>query len=114
MINTKEMTYIGSFSVDSGQAIVGDPCYLNDWQDKYDNFEEYKNSEGQYGYLGACHATLRNNYGVLGMGKAVAFTTGYGDGYYEVFANLNDEGRIAQVVIDFIGDEVDEELEAVL
>jgi len=46
--------------------------------------------------------------------RAVAFTTGYGDGCYPVYAEFNDEGRIAKIVIDFIEDEVDEELEAVL
>ena len=104
-MNIDTMTYIGSFSVDSGQAIVGDPCYLDTWESEYSDFEEHKNSEGKYGYLGACHATLTNNYGTLDMGKAVAFTTGYGDGFYPVYAEFNDEGRIAKIVIDFIGDE---------
>jgi len=113
-MNLDEMEYIGSFTVDSGQAIIGDPCYLNTWEAEYSDFEEHKNSEGKYGYLGACHATLTNNYGTLGEFRAVAFTTGYGDGCYPVYAEFNDEGRIAKIVIDFIEDEVDEELEAVL
>ena len=104
-MNTKEMEYIGSFAVDSGQAIIGDPCYLDEWESQYNNFEEYKNSEGKYGYLGSCHATLTNNYGTLAMGKAVAFTTGYGDGLYPVYAEFNDEGRISKIVIEFIEDE---------
>jgi hypothetical protein len=29
-MNTKAMTFIGSFAVDSGQAMVGDPCYLDE------------------------------------------------------------------------------------
>lgn len=105
MIDTNKMTYVGSFAVDSGQAIVGDPCYLDTWQAEYDNFDEHINKAGEYSYLGACQATLTNGYGILGMGKAVAFTTGYGDGYYPVYAEFNDEGRIAKIVIDFIGDE---------
>ena len=105
MINTKEMTHIGSFMVDSGQAIVGDPCYLDEWKSQYDNFDEYKNSEGEYGYLGSCHATITNGYGELGNGKAVAFTTGWGDGYYSVYSILDDQGRIGQIVIDFVGAE---------
>ena len=106
MIDTKEMTYIGSFSVDSGQAIVGDPCYLDEWE----NWEngtpfDHEAKSGQYGYLGACGVTLKEGYGILGTGSAVAFTTGYGDGLYPDYAEFNDEGRIAKIVIDFIEDE---------
>ena len=99
------MTLIGHFSVDSGQAMVGDPCYLDNWKAEYDNFDDYKNSEGQYGYLGAAYATLTNNYGVLGGANAVVFSTGYGDGYYPVYAELNEDGRVAKIVIEFIGED---------
>ena len=26
------LTYAGTFAVDSGQAMVGDPCYLDKWE----------------------------------------------------------------------------------
>lgn len=104
MIDTNELTYIGSFTVDSGQAIVGDPCYLDGWEAEYDDFEDYKNSEGEYGYLGACHATLVKGWGELALGKAVAFSTGYGDGLYGVYAIFDDNGRTEQIVIDFTGE----------
>ena len=26
-----DLIYAGSFAVDSGQAMVGDPCYLDEW-----------------------------------------------------------------------------------
>ena len=103
-----EMTLIGQFAVDSGQAIVGDPCYLEDWKpwnsDK-EKFENHVNKVGEYSYLGACNATLGKGFGQLGN-QAVAFSTGYGDGLYPVYANINDDGRITKVVIIF--DEEDE------
>ncbi len=105
-LNTKDLTLIGHFSVDSGQAMVGDPCYLDEWEpwnDKADKFEEHVNKAGEYSYLGACGVTLKEGYGQLGNGSAVAFSTGYGDGYYPVYAEIDDDGRIAKVVIDFIG-----------
>lgn len=107
MMNIDTMTYIGSFSVDSGQAIVGDPCYLDEWENwnKDEPFDNHIEKKGQYGYLGACGLTLAQGYGTLGTGNAVAFTTGYGDGVYPVYAEFNDEGRVAKIVIDFIGDE---------
>ncbi len=107
MIQANNLTLIGQFSVDSGQAIVGDPCYLEDW--KFWNadttkFEEHENSVGEYGYLGACNATLGKGFGQIGGSNAVAFSTGYGDGLYPVYADITEDGRVGMVVIDFTGE----------
>jgi hypothetical protein len=102
------MTLIGSFCVDSGQAMVGDPCYLDEWKpwnSEEHNFDEHETKAGEYGYLGACGVTLKEGYGVLGNGSAVAFTTGYGDGLYPVYAEFNDDNRITKVVIVFEEDD---------
>jgi len=102
-----EIKRIGSFIVDSGQAIVGDPCYLDEWQnwnrDK-ESFDNHLEKAGQYGYLGACGVTLKEGYGELDNSRAVAFSTGYGDGYYPVYAEFDEDGRIAKVIIDFEGE----------
>ena len=111
MIKVDNLQLIGEFAVDSGQAIVGDPCYLDEWQ-KWDGevpFDEHVNKKGEYGYLGACEATLNQGYGVLGSASAVAFSTGYGDGLYPVYAQINDDGRVALVVIDFTGEYLEEQ-----
>jgi hypothetical protein len=105
MIKTlTDLQYIGSFTVDSGQAMVGDPCYLDEWKnwdsDK-ESFDEHPKHSGEYGYLGASNATLGEGFGDLGLGRAVAFSTGYGDGIYPVYAKLNEDGRITKIVIDF-------------
>jgi hypothetical protein len=108
MLDINKMTYIGSFGVDSGQAMVGDPCYLEDWKpwnSEENHFDEHKQLAGQYGYLGACGVTLDKGYGELGNSAAVAFTTGYGDGIYPVYAEINDDGRVARIVIDFVGED---------
>ena len=108
MLDTNKMTHIGSFAVDSGQAMVGDPCYLDDWKDwnsEEESFDDHVNNVGQYGYLGACNATLTNGHGVLGMGNGVVFSTGYGDGVYPVYAEINDEGRVVKVVIEFLDED---------
>jgi hypothetical protein len=109
MTQTRNMTLIGQFAVDSGQAIVGDPCYLEDWKpwnSEEDNFEDHVNRVGEYGYLGACNATLGKGFGQLGN-QAVAFSTGYGDGLYPVYAEINEDGRVTKVVILFDDDEED-------
>jgi len=107
MIQANNLTLIGEFSVDSGQAIIGDPCYLDEWKNwdrDVTNFEEHKNSAGEYGYLGSCNATLTKGFGQLGGSNAVAFSTGYGDGLYPVYADITEDGRVGMVVIDFTGE----------
>ena len=101
------MTYIGSFSVDSGQAIVGDPCYLDNWENWDDNepFDNHTKKKGQYGYLGACGVTLAEGYGILGNGSSVAFTNGYWDGVYPVYAKFNDEDLKVNLEIDLEDDD---------
>jgi hypothetical protein len=106
-----EIKYIGSIAVDSGQALIGDPCYLEEWKpwesDKI-AFDEHHNKVGEYGYLGACNATLTNNYGELGLGSAVVFNTGWGDGSYPVYAKLNNDGMVMEVTVKFMNDEENE------
>ena len=104
------LTYAGSFAVDSGQAMVGDPCYLDGWEN-WENGTPFNHEEnaGKYSYLGACGVTLKEGYGQLGNASAVAFSTGYGDGLYPVYVKLNDDGRVGMVVIDFDGELDDEE-----
>lgn len=112
MIKADNLQLIGEFRVDSGQAIVGDPCYLEDWipWDKETvAWEEKDNKSGEYGYLGACNATLAKGFGQIGGFNAVAFSTGYGDGLYPVYANFNEDGRVGLIVIDFTGEYFTEE-----
>ena len=106
----KGLVYAGSIAVDSGQAMVGDPCYLDGWE-PWANGTPFDHEEkaGTYGYLGACGVTLKDGYGQLGNADAVVFTTGYGDGLYPVYVKLNDDGRVGMVVIDFEGELDDEQ-----
>ena len=98
----------GWFSVDSGQAMVGDPCYLDGWKTNEGEDWNLKDKIGDYSYQGASATTIENSFGELGIGTAVVFNTGYGDGYYPVYVQMNDDGRISKVVIDFEGN-LDEE-----
>ena len=105
-----DLQYIGSFTVDSGQAMVGDPCYLDDWKpwdSEKEEFDQHPKHKGEYGYLGACNATLTEGYGDLALGTGVVFTTGYGDGIYPVYAKFNEDGRITKIVIDFESEDED-------
>ena len=97
-----DLELAGMFSVDSGQAMVGDPCYLDDWDTNKNDEWNLEGKEGQYSYQGASATTVANNFGSLGF-NAVVFSTGYGDGLYPVYVKLNDDGRVSMVVIDFEG-----------
>lgn len=104
-------TLIGSFAVDSGQAMIGDPCYLDDWKNwdrTVDKFEDHADKVGEYGYLGACNATLTNGYGELKQGASVVFNTGWGDGVYPVYADIDDEGMVRSITVNFVNDEDEE------
>lgn len=112
-LDTSDLIHFGSFGVDSGQAMVGDPCYLDNWEtwdsDSDLKFEEHNLRQGEYGYLGACNATLTKGYGELGTAESVVFSTGYGDGIYPVYGKLTDDGRVAMVIIDFTNELGDDE-----
>lgn len=92
-------TLLGYCGVDSGQLIVVDPCYLKEWKDG-----EYNKSDNHYGL--ACDATLSEAQGgevlVAGIaGTGVAFSSGWGDGCYPVYAHYNSDGRIGKIEILF-------------
>lgn len=102
---------IGTFFVDSGQAIIGDPLYLDKWK-SYDsedfNIEDHVNHVDEYSYMGAANATLTKGFGTLGDHDATVFSTGNGDGLYPVYAQIEefDEWgpRVWAVVIDMSRD----------
>jgi hypothetical protein len=107
---------IGSVGVDSGQLMVVDPCYIkSDFEVDYDEQEIAKIQAGSpaevpLNYNGACAVTLADSSaGSMMHGLAVAFSSGYGDGVYPVYATYNDDGRIVKVEIEMGFDDEDEE-----
>lgn len=104
------LTYAGSFTVDSGQAMVGDPCYLNNYDPNTNEDWNLEGKIGQYSYQGISATTLAKDFGEIGEGNAVAFSTGYGDGVYPVYVKLDQDNRVVMAVIDFNG-ELDDDWE---
>ena len=106
------MEKVGTFCVDSGQAIIGDPCYLQDWKEERENggkFSADLRAPYPYTYNGASSATCsEKGFGELGNGLAVAIQTGYGDGRYPVYVERDYNGHITKVVIKFIEDDDDD------
>ena len=97
-IKTKEL--LGCCAVDSGQILLVDPCYLNAWKDG-----EADDKQSHYGQC--CDLTLGSKGGGQILisniaGTGVVTSTGWGDGNYPVYAEYNEEGRVARVTIDFL------------
>lgn len=107
---------IGYCSVDSGQIMLSDPCYVEQFRvemdepdGKFDATLEPVGGSYPYTYNGASSATCsEQSAGALGGGLGVVVTSGYGDGSYPVYATYNSEGRIIEARIvfdDFTKDE---------
>jgi hypothetical protein len=100
-----DLQLIGTFFVDSGQAMIGDPCNLHKWSDSEDDdFETHTEKSGEFSYLGAANATLTDGFGTLGDFDSVVFSTGNGDGMYPVYAQIEEYDewgpRVWAIVID--------------
>lgn len=106
-----EKIVIGWVGVDSGQLLVGDPCYLGGWVDN----EYGEGAVGEYSYGGACATTddeLRYGgsirYEAGHEGRATVFRSGLGDGFYPVvghFAEVPGWGRrVTKVEIIMVPD----------
>ena len=100
---------IGEIGVDAGLCWLGDPCYVFHKEDtpieignNWDGFCNTIKDKGMFGNIQ--HAQFNYDMGHPGLGVCVS--TGYGDGCYPVLAKFNSEGRIAEVKIKFIDEEM--------
>ena len=83
----------GHISVDSGQVMLIDPCYI---KGDFDT-DPVKGLN----YAGACGVTLsKHRCGEFG-GLAFATSTYYGDGEYPVFVKRDESGGITEIKIKF-------------
>jgi len=89
---------IGKCGVDSGQLLIIDPCYLNNWKDGEVDFDKKKYIND---YDEACKISDSKNLGGEHSKLGVVFSSGYGDGTYPVKAFYNKEGRIMKIEINF-------------
>jgi len=93
----KNFKKIGVVGVDSGTLMITDPCYATNFKDKY------KDADGNYCYdaiidMKDNSLQLKNE---IGAELGLVFSSGYGDGVYEVYAKEKD-GRVSEVLIKLI------------
>ena len=103
-LESHDFRRIGFVGVDSGQVMVGDPCYLSDWADDEFASDGDRREPYDYSYSGACNATLSDiGGGELGRNLSVASRTYWGDGIYPVYQVLDGDGEVAGLFVDFSG-----------
>jgi len=103
---TNQRLLVGSVSVDSGQVLIGDPCYLDNWTANDYSAEAVTAGSREYDYAGACAATLSPlRAGELKDNLAVVTSTAWGDGLYPVYLTYDASGRVTKVEIIFDQDE---------
>jgi hypothetical protein len=115
-----EIVKLGVVGVDSGQLIICDPADIDGEFKRVDSAGYYGTAphipEGEFSYRGICKITSENkkhggqlNYTLGHEGVAVAFQSGFGDGLYDVFAEIVDTGswgkRVKKVWVELITDE---------
>lgn len=102
---------IGVVGVDSGQLMLCDPCYLNQWSANEFNpsLDSYDSKPFDFSYDGVCRATLSQGEAEIQQGVAVAFGTAFGDGVYPVYAEYDSNGTIRSVRVDLQGVEDEDE-----
>lgn len=99
-----ERVKLGEVCVDSGAIWVGDPCYVigGDASHAFDSWDEYVNTLINRGHF----AKKQSVSEPAGEGIGMHVQTLYGDGSYPVYAELDGNGRVARIAIDFeYGDE---------
>lgn len=97
---------IGEVWVDSGQVMLVDPCYLHEW-----GGNDYGDTDkATFDYSGVCAVTLGKAEGQEGeqAGQvahgAVVTSSGWGDGSYPVYVNV-EQHRVKSLTIVFFDDD---------
>ena len=90
---SKTWKKVGHIPVDSAQIVIIDPCYI----DK-DNVEKKSNHASNVTLDKSLGEIFPNLSGTLNLGFATR--TGYGDGYYPVYAQFEGE-RVSAIKITF-------------
>lgn len=103
MSRTLKRVLVGECMVDSGQLMLIDPCYCID---RRSGSQDQLLEENGVTYEGAREITCSGD-GAGQLGRLACVTaTGYGDGSYPVYADIDEDGRVMAVMVMF-GDPTD-------
>jgi hypothetical protein len=90
-LSTEEFVAGNWLSVSSGQLMVGDHAFLDKWDTSDGEEWNLDGKIGNFSYQGASATTIAHGFGTLADGESVVFSTGYGDGNYNVFFQIKNE-----------------------
>lgn len=94
LINKLMLKHIGHITVDSGQIMIVDPCYVLDGKTPKEDEELYQKTSD---------LTIRDKYGEVTFsglaGNGVVSTTFDGDGVYPVYAKIDKNGLPEEIII---------------
>lgn len=102
-VDVSAMKRIGHVGVDSGQIMIVDPCYLDKWDSNEGQAWDLELNSGEFSYQGVSGITIEKTFGEVGLGSAVVSSSGYGDGFYPVYAEVDEDGTVMYMIIDFLG-----------
>ena len=99
---TKTRKQVGVIGVDTGLCWIGDPCHVL----HADPAPEAVGRDWDEFCARLMHAGPRPAaqfwHGRRHHGLGVCVSTGYGDGSYPVYATFDEQGRVAEVRVEFI------------
>jgi hypothetical protein len=104
---TKTVKQIGEIGVDAGLCWIGDPCYILHAEPTPKSIGK---NWGEFCNIMQNAPAKQFDYDLGHAGLGVAVATGYGDGVYPVYAEFDEQGRVAKVCVEFICDDADEEI----
>ena len=93
-MSKRKLKLIGRMGVDAGICWIGDPCYVLP--------DDAWNNPGA-DWDGFVREMLKNSHKEFPAGVCV--TTGYGDGEYPVYADIDKNGVVHSVTVEFVNHE---------
>lgn len=100
---------VGEIYVDTGECWIGDPCHLFD--DEEGKADTARLGENWQAFCRTMEQAA-DTHGVISFdGMGIVIPTGMGDGIYPVFATFNKDGRVTEVIVQFLNEDEDGEEE---
>lgn len=100
MTRRQDLEQVGTFTVDSGIVMIGDPCYLEDWDPERPPADPDESID-PYGYAAACEV----GSSPAGSGELdcqASAVAAVGDGIYPVFVERDSGGRVTDIHIRIV------------
>ena len=92
---------VGHCSVDSGQLMITDPCYVKDFESGDAEFRD--ELIGNYSYAGCASTSCqkKQTWGELNKGLGCIVGGFGGDGSYPVYVELDDNEMVVRIIVEF-------------